>query len=78
MAHNVALVGLLEAFYAAWVQVLNRALAVESLMGNAWCHIGLQRVGRGIGLPLEHPLRGRTPVLFAVGAAYSRLVFPFC
>lgn len=37
-------------------------------MGNAWSHIGLQRVGRGIGLPLEHLLRGRTPILSAMGA----------
>lgn len=69
MAHNVALVGLLEAFYAVWVHFFNRASAVENPMGNAWSHIGLQRVGRGIGLPLEYPLRGRTPVLSAMGAA---------
>lgn len=77
MAHNVALAGLLEAFYAAWMQVLNRASAVESPMGNAWSRIGLQSVGRGMGLPLKHLFRGRIPALSALGTAWSRLGFPF-
>lgn len=46
-------------------------------MGNAWRRIGLQRVGRGMGLPQKHHLWGRIPALSAMGAAWIRLGFPF-
>ena len=60
---------LLEAFCAVWVQFFNRASVEEIPVGNAWSHVGLQRVGRGMRLPLEHPLRDGTPILSAEGAA---------